>query len=57
VISNSPSDGRRPLGEFSGESPQRISIEVGVLSSTTKWSVISVPLSYEELRRADLSHS
>lgn len=57
VISNSPSDSRCPSGEFSGESPHRISIAVGVLSSTTKWSVISVPLSYEELRRACRSHS
>lgn len=57
VISNSPSDGRCPSGELSGESPHRTSIDVGVFSSTTKWSVISVPLSYVELKRAGRSHS
>lgn len=38
---NRPSDSRGP--EFRGESPHRTVMDVGVFSTTSKWSVMTVP--------------
>ncbi|KAI7296930.1 hypothetical protein KC352_g25 [Hortaea werneckii] len=44
IISNRPSESRTSI--LRGESPQRTMMDVGVLDTTSKWSVIRVPSGY-----------